>query len=355
MDIGEIVTIVLLNTAAELLSSILTKLKELSCFCRRSCLRERNRLGKCCAADPGAKAGGALKVYCLQAVEFRKRAPYQVVRRQFPIVPAETITIHKSQGSTYSQVVLTIPKTMERSSLYVACSRVTSASGLFIYGEFRPPLPPPDTHPVVQEMSRLKSESSVRLIQDLIFHDTRTKMLRHNIQSLHAHLEDLISDQDILSFADVIATVENWSLYSDKFDILGFECIQRTDCKPPRTPMGITTFKKNGTDESFFDETVQYSDNGHLEVLITKFEDVYLILVYKSPNYPSDSLFQNLNDMLSDLNTDKIVVMGKNYALVLFLDKDEAPSVVCMHVLDCTKQYMSLPKLEKQKKRWSAA
>ncbi|KAG8175762.1 hypothetical protein JTE90_029247 [Oedothorax gibbosus] len=46
------------------------------------------------------------------------------------------------------------------------------------------------------------------------------------------------------------------------------------------------------------------------EVGITKFEDVYLILVYKSPNYPSDSLFQNLNDMLSDLNTDKIVVVG---------------------------------------------
>ncbi|KAG8176714.1 hypothetical protein JTE90_003346 [Oedothorax gibbosus] len=30
-----------------------------SCFCRRSCLRERNRLGKCCAADSGEKAGGA--------------------------------------------------------------------------------------------------------------------------------------------------------------------------------------------------------------------------------------------------------------------------------------------------------
>ncbi|KAG8174442.1 hypothetical protein JTE90_014229 [Oedothorax gibbosus] len=103
-----------------------------------------------------------------------KRAPYQVVRRQFPIVPAEAITIHKSQGSTYSQV------------------------------------------------------------------------------SLHAHLEDLISDQDILSFADVIATVENWSLYKDKFNIPGFECIQRTDGKPPRTPMGITTFKKNWTDGSFF-------------------------------------------------------------------------------------------------------
>ncbi|KAG8175965.1 hypothetical protein JTE90_000004 [Oedothorax gibbosus] len=161
-------------------------------------------------------------------------------------------------------------------------------------------------------MSRLKSESSVRLMQDLIFHDTRTKIFCHNIQSLHAHLEDLIKDQDIPSFADVIATVENWSLYNDQFDIPGFECIQRTDGKPPRTPMGITTFKKNGTDDgSSFDETVQYSENGHLEVLITKFEDVYLILVYKSPNYPSDSLFQNLNDMLSDLNTDKIVVVER--------------------------------------------
>ncbi|VDN37029.1 unnamed protein product [Gongylonema pulchrum] len=68
-----------------------------------------------------------------------KGSNLQVLRKQFPLVPAEAMTIHKSQGQTYPSVVLHTAQRMNRALLYVALSRVTSLSGLYIIGEFKTP------------------------------------------------------------------------------------------------------------------------------------------------------------------------------------------------------------------------
>jgi len=57
----------------------------------------------------------------------------------FPVVPAEAITIHKSQEATYREVMVHTRKDMQRAAPYVACSRGTSAAGLYIIGPFVPP------------------------------------------------------------------------------------------------------------------------------------------------------------------------------------------------------------------------
>lgn len=80
-----------------------------------------------------------------------------VLRRQFPITPAEAITIHKSQGRAYGTVVVHIPhnRTLTRSVLYVACSRATSAAGLYLIGSsFRPPRQPNSSNYLAQELAR---------------------------------------------------------------------------------------------------------------------------------------------------------------------------------------------------------
>lgn len=68
-----------------------------------------------------------------------------VMRTQFPICPAEALTIHKSQGSTFSRVVVyDIDRTKtSRPLLYVGCSRAMSASGLTLIckdNEFKVPI-----------------------------------------------------------------------------------------------------------------------------------------------------------------------------------------------------------------------
>src|SRR5689334_10568357 len=74
----------------------------------------------------------------------------EVIRTQFPFIPAEAITIHKSQGSTFKDVVVSTQfttsngrtRSIPRRALYVAFSRPRALGGLFIDGMFEPPEPP---------------------------------------------------------------------------------------------------------------------------------------------------------------------------------------------------------------------
>jgi hypothetical protein len=147
----------------------------------------------------------------------------QVLRKQFPLVPEEAVTVRKAQGSTYNEVAISLTKGMDRTCLYVACSRVTNSSGLYVIGEFCPPAPSLPSHPASTEMFRMHRSATVQLaFNNIIYHQ---KNLFHNVQSLPKHRTDLISDCDILS-ADMIITVENWSLPSDSLNIPGFRCVQ---------------------------------------------------------------------------------------------------------------------------------
>lgn len=121
-----------------------------------------------------------------------KNTQLSIERTQFPTVIAEALTIHKSQGATYRNVVLDLSKGNypSRSLLYVACSRVTSANGLYIISNkhFRPPAPPAppkETEDISLELKRL---DSVKLVPKFFsLHDNERQsyqMIYHNVQSL---------------------------------------------------------------------------------------------------------------------------------------------------------------------------
>ena len=73
---------------------------------------------------------------------------------QFALTPAHALTVHKSQGQTLRQVVVHLKFPMRSDLLYVACSRATSAEGLYIIGKFTPPNPIHENDPLFQEMKR---------------------------------------------------------------------------------------------------------------------------------------------------------------------------------------------------------
>ena len=58
-----------------------------------------------------------------------------MLRKQFPVFPAEAITIHKSKGATFESEAVHMCKGMSNSLKYVAMSRCTKAEGLYIVGE----------------------------------------------------------------------------------------------------------------------------------------------------------------------------------------------------------------------------
>ncbi|GFW58118.1 ATP-dependent DNA helicase [Trichonephila clavipes] len=53
-------------------------------------------------------------------------------RNQFPVVSASAITIHKSQGGIFDEVVFNYDKSQQIQLVYVALSRVTSIDGLYL-------------------------------------------------------------------------------------------------------------------------------------------------------------------------------------------------------------------------------
>jgi len=58
---------------------------------------------------------------------------YQIHRRQFQMVECEAMTIHKSQGQTYSSVAIDLNENHSQRLLYVALSRCTKLSGLYLF------------------------------------------------------------------------------------------------------------------------------------------------------------------------------------------------------------------------------
>lgn len=110
-----------------------------------------------------------------------KSSNLQVRRSQFPLVPAEAVTIHKSQGSTLEKVVVHVKPGILRSMLYVACSRATCAQGLFIVTEsFRPPRPPSDHDSVVMEMIKLRLNPLIPTYRRAGLYDTIFELNANN-------------------------------------------------------------------------------------------------------------------------------------------------------------------------------
>jgi len=150
-----------------------------------------------------------------KSFQFHSSQQITIDRKQFPVVPAEGITIHKSQGATYSKVVVhTFPR-MSRESLYVACSRSTSAAGLFIIGEFVPPRS--DSRSLVeQELQSLRSTKLLKTHYDCLFDSNKFNTFFHNTESLHCHISDICSDQLMLR-ASLLCFVETSSFSNETY------------------------------------------------------------------------------------------------------------------------------------------
>jgi hypothetical protein len=60
---------------------------------------------------------------------------FKIERIQYQLVPCESLTIHKSQGQTYTSVALGLNKAMTNALLYVGLSRVTTLNELYLIND----------------------------------------------------------------------------------------------------------------------------------------------------------------------------------------------------------------------------
>lgn len=152
---------------------------------------------------------------CTKLFQYKNKIDVKISRNQFPLIAAEGITIHKSQGSTYTMIVVHLDRKtkLTRAALYVACSRVTTINGLFFIGIFEPPNSIENAIELNNEISLLRtSKLLIPVFNNMISKSNSLKLLFHNIQSINAHFTDIQSDQNQMNM-DLIFLVETWSLF----------------------------------------------------------------------------------------------------------------------------------------------
>ena len=138
-----------------------------------------------------------------------KASSPEIQRVQFPVTLAWACTVHKVQGLTLDQVVLSTELVKQRSfnygQIYVALSRATSLNGLYILGQVESKHT--KTNPkVLSEYERLQTDC---LVSGDIVHDSCNVFTISllNVRSLRKHSTDIKYDSRLFK-SDVIAFTE---------------------------------------------------------------------------------------------------------------------------------------------------
>lgn len=212
-----------------------------------------------------------------------------VERKQFPVTPAEAITVHKSQGGTFKYVAVHLKKAVPRNSLYVACSRATSLDGLFIFGTFIPPKKPSETDAVLNELRDLRENK--RLVTTFCRQFFRDKehvtVTYQNVQSFPKH-QKLIANNPLFTNSDILLFVETWVLHTDPVQLEGFTCFAKLVNDTVRKPFGILCYKKDTCPNRIELKRPYIETVGSLSLQAVHFsvdENLQVLVVYIPPKF----------------------------------------------------------------------
>jgi ATP-dependent exoDNAse (exonuclease V) alpha subunit len=239
----------------------------------------------------------------------------KVNRLQYPLVVAESRTIHKSQGLTVDTVVLDAKgRNLTREKAYTAISRSRTLNGVFIIDKFTPTRPPHPNDPVVGEMMRM--EESCKIIprfQELrIRNNEHIKLISHNVQSLKAHLLSIINDTTYTN-SDLMLLQESWLKSSNELEITSFSEITRNHLISA-SGMGTIIYGKTASNLQFSDiPAIEERESiGHCEITgIVVDADLLLLNIYKNPTCKRDT-FMKAIEQYADLihRFDNVLAMG---------------------------------------------
>lgn len=189
----------------------------------------------------------------------------KVKRIQFPLIESAAVTIHKSQGATYNKIVYMYHRSHEHQLVYVALSRVTDLSGLYLtnmendfkfYHSNRS-----KNSDLRREMSRLETTPldtvTKRCEQHIMNADASTALV--NAQSLHAHNKDITTD-NVLNKIVIILCTETWMDDDNVVELDGFQCKSFRKRKRDRAG-GVAIYKNNNSPLSVDEHILHMNDH----------------------------------------------------------------------------------------------
>ncbi|CAI5689228.1 unnamed protein product [Oreochromis niloticus] len=207
------------------------------------------------------------------------------VRRQFPVKLAFACTIHKTQGLTTQTAVVSMKNIFEPGMAYVALSRVTSLSGLYLQDlDEKKIYANPEVTAALQTMRQASVEEMMPLLQvrETASRPDTFTLIHHNTEGLPSHISDIKSHHE-MCLADVLCLTESHLQGSFVADSLHLD--------------GYTMFKRN--------RHVSYTNFPHMasrSVLKVQAPFPALIaVVYRPPDYSLTPFMQNLVSLLDSL------------------------------------------------------
>ena len=146
-----------------------------------------------------------------------KGKSFTTARQQIPLKLAWAVTIHKVQGQTTEQAVISM-KGLKTAMAYVAISRVTHLNGMYLLNYNQRVISCNEN--VDDEVAKMPT-ADLSKANSLLSIDNNQHFIiaHHNIQSLHAHIEDLKKNVEMQK-AHVICLSETWITNSSQSDNL---------------------------------------------------------------------------------------------------------------------------------------
>ncbi|XP_039454375.1 uncharacterized protein LOC120433000 [Oreochromis aureus] len=230
-----------------------------------------------------------------------------VVRRQFPVKLAFACTIHKVQGMTTTSAVVSLKSIFEPGMAYVAVSRVTSLSGLYLLDmEEKKIFTNPEITAALENMRQANLDDMMPLlhVRQTLSRSEVFTIVHHNTEGLPAHINNIKSHHE-LCLADVLCLTETHlrgSFVAESLHLENYNLFKRNrhlsytnfPQMANRSGGGVAVYVKSDIQV----HEKQYIHNvTDLEFLALKVEapvSALIAVVYRPPDYTLRPFLKNL-------------------------------------------------------------
>ncbi|KAK3083348.1 hypothetical protein FSP39_020499 [Pinctada imbricata] len=238
-----------------------------------------------------------------------KRTGLTITWTQFPLKLAFACTIHKVQGLSVDELVVSFKKKFSGGQAYVALSRCRTIQGLQIL-DFDPQKILQNSS-VKREMARL--QENVRLPSPYIFLYNPLScrvwtISLLNARSLRLHFNDVLKDP-ITKSSDLLMYTET-NTYNHQANMMNI-----LDYKQEIVPKD-TDKKRHGL-ACYWRNTISCArklafEGQNIEILQMDFKDFMIILLYRSPSLPLSLFMSDLKDLFSSLDVyqQRTIILG---------------------------------------------
>ena len=278
-----------------------------------------------------------------KTIRAAKAKRYVIDRVQFALVEAEALTIHKSQGETYECIAFNINQpNLNRALMYVALSRCTKLSGLYLYGR-KSILPTHiaklsleqrqqiaqrrrETNEWQLELARMKREAPFinrweYLLQDddddndqanSVFNFEKSYQLNlifANCRSFRRHRAKIQADR-AFKRAQLILLCETRThpgMPSDQLSLDGYDLVHSSGLEMESSSTGQLVFMRSDLSNRIHLIAINKKDRHTIEMSLFKVyldqemnDLIYLLFVYRHPSSSKEVFLSELKSILTN-------------------------------------------------------